>query len=125
MLTTLAEDAMTKETWADLWRQEKNHFVIALPAPASAPVAVASAATGGAWGVQIGAFTSTSIADQEFAQVIGANPSFASGRSKVIQPVPGKNLYRTIVAGFSREQAVAFCTQLKTQGRDCLIKGAA
>ena len=27
VLTTMAEDAMTKETWADLWRQEKNHFV--------------------------------------------------------------------------------------------------
>ncbi|MCV7575622.1 DUF262 domain-containing HNH endonuclease family protein [Micrococcus luteus] len=27
VLTTLAEDAMTKETWADLWRQEKNRFV--------------------------------------------------------------------------------------------------
>ncbi|WP_434967045.1 DUF262 domain-containing protein [Janibacter indicus] len=27
VLTTLAEDAMTKETKVDLWRQEKNHFV--------------------------------------------------------------------------------------------------
>lgn len=27
ILTTLAEDAMTKETTVDLWRQEKNHFV--------------------------------------------------------------------------------------------------
>lgn len=27
ILTTLAEDAMTKETEVDLWRQEKNHFV--------------------------------------------------------------------------------------------------
>lgn len=27
VLTTLAEDAMTKETQVDLWRQEKNHFV--------------------------------------------------------------------------------------------------
>ena len=27
ILTTLAEDAMTKETKVDLWRQEKNHFV--------------------------------------------------------------------------------------------------
>lgn len=27
ILTTLAEDAMTKETAVDLWRQEKNHFV--------------------------------------------------------------------------------------------------
>lgn len=26
VLTTLAEDAMTKETEVDLWRQEKNHF---------------------------------------------------------------------------------------------------
>ncbi|APT91110.1 hypothetical protein CSPHI_08860 [Corynebacterium sphenisci DSM 44792] len=27
VLATLAEDAMTKETWVDLWRQEKNRFV--------------------------------------------------------------------------------------------------
>lgn len=27
VLSTLAEDAMTKETQIDLWRQEKNHFV--------------------------------------------------------------------------------------------------
>ena len=27
VLTTLAEDAMTRETQVDLWRQEKNHFV--------------------------------------------------------------------------------------------------
>lgn len=27
ILTTLAEDSMTKETWTDLWVQEKGHFV--------------------------------------------------------------------------------------------------
>ena len=27
VLATLAEDAMTKENWTDLWRQEKNHFM--------------------------------------------------------------------------------------------------
>ena len=27
ILTTLSEDAMTKETSTDLWRQEKGHFV--------------------------------------------------------------------------------------------------
>jgi Protein of unknown function DUF262/Protein of unknown function (DUF1524) len=27
ILTTLSEDAMTKETWRDLWAQEKGHFV--------------------------------------------------------------------------------------------------
>jgi hypothetical protein len=27
ILTTLSEDAMTKETWKDLWVQEKGHFV--------------------------------------------------------------------------------------------------
>ena len=27
ILTTLSEDAMTKETWTDLWTQEKGHFV--------------------------------------------------------------------------------------------------
>lgn len=30
VLATLAEDAMTKETKVDLWRQEKNHFVWAI-----------------------------------------------------------------------------------------------
>lgn len=95
-----------------------------VPVQPAAPAAAPSAG-GGSWGVQIGAFTSTSIADQEYAHVVGANPSFATGRSKVIQPVPGKNLYRTIVSGFSREQAAAFCAQLKSQGRDCIIRGAA
>lgn len=27
ILTTLSEDAMTKETWANLWAQEKGHFI--------------------------------------------------------------------------------------------------
>lgn len=27
VLTTLAEDSMTKETWTDLWLQEEGHFV--------------------------------------------------------------------------------------------------
>jgi len=27
ILTTLSEDAMTKETWKDLWAQEKGHFI--------------------------------------------------------------------------------------------------
>jgi outer membrane biosynthesis protein TonB len=99
------------------------------PVPTSAPATptTTAAAAGGGWGVQIGAFASTAIADAQFAQVTGANPSLASGKAKVVQAVPvnGATLYRTIVAGFSREQAAAFCSQLKAQGRDCIVKAAA
>ena len=60
ILTTLSEDAMTKETWTDLWAQEKGHFVWTiehiLPQGANLPDAwkdmlggadAAAAATGG------------------------------------------------------------------------------
>lgn len=90
------------------------------PAPAPAP-----AATGGSSGVQIGAFSSTAIADREYAAVAGRFGQYASGAEKRVQEVTtasGSTVYRTTFTGLSRERAVAFCNALKAAGRDCIVR---
>lgn len=104
----------------------------AKPAPvAPAPVAKAPAtpapapAAGGSSGVQIGAFSSTAIADREYAAVAARFGSFASGAEKRVQEVTaanGSTVYRTTFTGMSRERAVAFCNALKAAGRDCIVR---
>lgn len=99
------------------------------PPQREAPIAptsdkVPGAATRGSAVVQIGAFGSQAIADQEFAKVRAGFARFVSGKSKRIEPVDrgGHTLYRTAFAGFSRPDATAFCAALKAAGRSCLVK---
>ena len=94
-------------------------------APVAAPATKAPAATGGSASVQIGAFSSTEIADREYAAVAGRFGSFASGAEKRVTEVTsssGSTLYRTAFSGLSRERAVAFCNALKAAGRDCIVR---
>lgn len=96
---------------------------VARTTPASPPPAATS---GGSFGVQIGAYGTTALADSEYSKVAGGFPGPLAGKSKVVQPVErnGATLYRTIVSGFgSRDQASAFCGQLKAAGRDCIVRG--
>ncbi|MBA4807394.1 SPOR domain-containing protein [Brevundimonas sp.] len=93
------------------------------PAPAAAPAA--SASTSGSSSVQIGAFSSTEIADREYAAVAGRFGQYASGAQKRVTEVTsssGSTLYRTTFTGLSRERAVAFCDALKAAGRDCIVR---
>lgn len=95
------------------------------PAPAAAPTTKALAATGGSASVQIGAFSSTEIADREYAAVAGRFGQYASGAQKRVTEVTsasGSTLYRTTFSGLSRERAVAFCNALKAAGRDCIVR---
>ncbi|WP_299175412.1 SPOR domain-containing protein [uncultured Brevundimonas sp.] len=95
----------------------------ATPAPAAAPAA--SASTSGSSSVQIGAFSSTEIADREYAAVAGRFGQYASGAQKRVTEVTsssGSTLYRTTFTGLSRERAVAFCDALKAAGRDCIVR---
>ncbi|MGH7026067.1 SPOR domain-containing protein, partial [Brevundimonas sp.] len=99
------------------------------PAPAPkatpAPAPTAPAAAGGSSGVQIGAFSSTAIADREYAAVASRFGSFASGAEKRVQEVTaanGSTVYRTTFTGLSRDRAVAFCNALKAAGRDCIVR---
>lgn len=93
--------------------------------PVAAPATKAPATTGGSASVQIGAFSSTEIADREYAAVAGRFGSFASGAEKRVTEVTsssGSTLYRTAFSGLSRERAVAFCNALKAAGRDCIVR---
>ena len=75
--------------------------------------------------MQIGAFSSTAIADREYAAVAGRFPQFASGAQKRVQEVTASNgstVYRTTFTGLSRERAVAFCDALRAAGRDCIVR---
>ena len=95
------------------------------PAPKAAPAPAAPAAASGSSGVQIGAFSSTAIADREYAAVAARFGSFASGAEKRVQEVTaanGSTVYRTTFTGMSRDRAVAFCNALKAAGRDCIVR---
>lgn len=93
--------------------------------PVATPATKAPAAAGGSASVQIGAFSSTEIADREYAAVASRFGSFASGAEKRVTEVTsssGSTLYRTAFSGLSRERAVAFCNALKAAGRDCIVR---
>jgi len=96
----------------------------AAPAPIQVAQAPAPAAAGGSASVQIGAFSSTAIADAEFAKVKAAFASQTAGRGKKVEAVErnGQTLYRTLVTGFSKADAQAFCAALRASGRSCLVK---
>ena len=94
-------------------------------APAAAPAPAASTPATGSASVQIGAFSSTAIADREYAAVAGRFGQYASGAEKRVTEVTtssGSTLYRTAFSGLSRERATAFCNALKAAGRDCIVR---
>jgi hypothetical protein len=93
-----------------------------------APTQVLSAkagATGGAI-VQIGAFSSTALADSGYADVSNTLSGRMAGKTKHMLAVDkdGKTLFRTWVAGFAtRAEAVSFCEALKAKNKSCIVKG--
>ena len=92
--------------------------------PAAAP-APAAAAAGGAAIVQIGAYSSTALADKEFGMAASEFPGFMVGKTKRVEPVDrdGKTLYRTSVVGFgAKATAQAFCDAWKAKGRPCFVR---
>ncbi len=101
----------------------------ATPAPATRPAAEtpAPAATGagGNAAVQIGAFSSTAIADREYAAVAARFPQFARNATKRVQEVTASNgstVYRTTFTGLSAADARAFCAAIQAGGGDCLVR---
>ncbi|WP_217433786.1 SPOR domain-containing protein, partial [Caulobacter sp. S45] len=88
-------------------------------------VAAASAPSGRSV-VQIGAFSSSALADKGYADVSSALPGKMSGKAKHVLPLDkdGTTLYRTWLSGFAtRADAQAFCEALRAKGKTCLVKG--
>jgi len=93
-------------------------------APAEKAETPAPTASGSS-AVQIGAFSSTAVADREYAAVAARFPQFAQGAGKRVQEVTASNgstVYRTTFTGLSRERASAFCAALREAGRDCMVR---
>jgi len=113
----------------------KAAAVPAPPAPKPAPTPVAKApaapaptpkatASGGAV-VQIGAVSSTALADKAWNDAVAVAPGLAAGKGKSVEKIDknGGVLYRTAVTGFaSRAAATAFCDKLKSAGKSCFVR---
>ena len=86
----------------------------------------AAAAPAGRSVVQIGAFSSSALADKGYADVSSTLPGQMGGKAKHVLPLDkdGTTLYRTWLSGFAtRADAQAFCEALKAKGKTCLVKG--
>jgi len=101
---------------------------VAAPKPAvsatSSSVAAVKPVSGGTASVQIGAYTSTDIANTEYAKVASSYGLFVGGASKRIEKVttPNGTFYRTAFTGLSADKAKSFCSALKASGHDCIVK---
>lgn len=106
---------------------QPTQVVVATPkpvAPKPTPVAV-TRPSGGAAMVQIGAFSSQSLADKGWNDAAAVAPGLAAGKGKQVEAIDkdGKTLFRTSVTGFaSRAEAQTFCERLKGAGKSCFVK---
>ena len=99
------------------------------PAPVTPPPAKkaepAAPAAGGTSGVQIGAFSTPSLAESEYNRIVGRYPQLTEGASRRVQEVTASNgstVYRTTVTGLSQEQARALCGAIRASGGDCILR---
>ncbi len=96
--------------------------------PAAKPAAAApapAASAGGPAMVQIGALSSTALADKAWSDAARIAPGMAAGKGKKVEAIDknGTTLYRTAVTGFaSRAEAKAFCDALTAAGKSCFVK---
>jgi hypothetical protein len=95
------------------------------PVAKPAVVATSAASTGGPASVQIGALSSTALADKAWSDAARIAPGMAAGKGKKVEAIDknGVTLYRTAVTGFSsRADAKAFCDALSAAGKSCFVK---
>ena len=95
------------------------------PRPVAETPAPVATGSGGSAAVQIGAFSSTAVADREYAAVAARFPSFARNATKRVQEVTASNgstVYRTTFTGLSAADARSFCAAIQAGGGDCLVR---
>jgi cytoskeletal protein RodZ len=93
--------------------------------PVAKPAVVPAASAGGPASVQIGALSSTALADKAWTDAARIAPGLAAGKGKKVEAIDknGATLYRTAVTGFaSRAEAKAFCDALTAAGKSCFVK---
>ena len=127
----LAQASPAKSRRAVVAATEEDDTEEAAPKPAilARPATVAAkselAGKSGPAVVQIGAFSSSALADKGYSDVSANMSGQMSGKSKHVTPIDkdGKTLFRTWVAGFgSRSEAVSFCEALRAKNKTCIVK---
>ena len=95
------------------------------PAAPAAPAAPTAPAVSGSAVVQIGAFSSASLAENGWSAAAAVSPGSMAGKGKKVEPITkdGATLYRTSITGFaSRDEAKALCDTLIAAGKSCFVK---
>jgi hypothetical protein len=96
-----------------------------LATPSVSPeTASASAGASGGVMVQIGAFSSTALAQKGWSDDAHAVPGAMAGKTRKVEAATkdGKTFYRAYVGGFaSKADAASFCAALKAKDRPCFI----
>lgn len=95
------------------------------PAPTPAPAATPSptvSATGGNYGLQLGAFSSQASAEAAWKTLSGRFGFLGSlGKSITATPSGGKTLYRLRAMGTSKASADSLCARLQVAGEACSV----
>jgi hypothetical protein len=97
----------------------------AAPAPKSEPPPARAVPAAGGAVVQVGAVSTTFLADKVWSDAVAIAPGLAVGKGKSVEKIDrnGGVLYRTAVTGFaSREAATIFCDKLKAAGKNCFVR---
>lgn len=97
----------------------------AAPAPTPKTTPVPAKVEAGGAVVQIGAVSSTALADKAWSDAVAAAPGLGAGKGKSVQKIDknGGTLYRTAVTGFgSKADAQAFCAKLQAAGKSCFVR---
>jgi len=97
----------------------------ALNAHDAARIAAPSMEGATGW-VQIGAFSSAALANQSWRDLARIEPAAMAGKGRAVQPFTrddGAILYRAYVTGFASVSAAqAFCSELRSAGKGCIVK---
>ena len=92
------------------------------PEPKQAAAEPKAASSGGAR-VQVGAVSSTALADKAWRDAVSAAAGLGAGKGKAVEKIEGGNLYRTFVTGFAtRTDAQVFCGKLQAAGKSCFVR---
>ncbi len=122
-IASLTDDAMAQKPAAKpAPKPAARPPTVTPPAPDTAPEIAPAAASG--W-VQIGAFSSSELAEKGWHDVAALAPAAMAGKGRKVEAVAkdGKTLYRAYVTGFaSHDAAQAFCDKLKAAGKACFVK---
>lgn len=123
--SALADAGRSREFLAAV-RRPRPKPMRAAPAPAAAPAAVAGvqyATGGGAWSIQLGAYSERDAAERILEVAHFVVPGLASGGERRVETVAARQgvLYRARQVGLGEEEARRACGEIRRHNLPCLV----